>query len=80
MAVEITGGIIAHSLAILTDAAHLMSDVFGVLISIFAIRLGRIESDKFDFSYGWGRAEIIGSLGSVILIWGLTAWLVFEAI
>ena len=41
MSVEIVGGIVASSLAILTDAAHLMSDIAGFLISILAIYLGR---------------------------------------
>lgn len=40
MAAEIVGGVMAGSLAILTDAAHLMSDVAGFGISIFAIWLG----------------------------------------
>ena len=79
MAAEIVGGVMAGSLAILTDAAHLMSDVAGFAISIFAIWLGRRKA-TVEFSYGWSRAEIIGALTSVILIWGLTAWLVYEAI
>ena len=79
MAAEIVGGVMAGSLAILTDAAHLMSDVAGFGISIFAIWLGRRDA-TVEFSYGWSRAEVIGALSSVILIWGLTAWLVYEAI
>lgn len=46
MAVEIIGGILANSLAILTDAAHLMSDIAGFMISIFAIWLGRKKSNS----------------------------------
>ena len=61
MAVEIVGGILANSLAILTDAAHLMSDIAGFMISIFAIWLGRKKA-TVEFSYGWHRAEIIGAL------------------
>lgn len=37
MAVEAVGGVIAHSLAILTDAAHMFSDISGFVISIFSI-------------------------------------------
>lgn len=79
MCVEIAGGILAHSLAILTDAAHLLSDVVGVAISIFAIYLGQKDASE-EFSYGWARAEILGAIVSVILIWGLTGWLVYEAV
>jgi len=79
MFVEIAGGVIANSLAILTDAAHLSADVVGFLISVIAILLSRKKgSDKF--SYGWGRSRIVGAMVSIILIWGLTAWLVYEAV
>jgi zinc transporter 2 len=40
MITEIVGGIMSGSLAILTDAAHLMSDVAGFGISMFSIWLG----------------------------------------
>lgn len=41
MTIEIVGGIVAGSLAILTDAAHMLSDVAGFVISIVAILIGR---------------------------------------
>jgi len=41
MTIEIVGGIVAGSLAILTDAAHMLSDVAGFIISIVAILIGR---------------------------------------
>lgn len=40
MAVEIAGGYLAGSLAIMTDAAHMFSDVAGFMISYIAIHLG----------------------------------------
>lgn len=79
MSAEIVGGLMASSLAILTDAAHLMSDVAGFAISILAIYLSQQDATH-AFTYGWSRAEIIGALASVILIWALTLWLVVEAI
>jgi len=41
MVVEIVGGVIANSLAIMSDAAHLLSDLAGFFISLFAIILAR---------------------------------------
>lgn len=79
MIIEIIGGAIAHSMAIMTDAAHLLSDFSGFLISIFSIWIGTRPASS-NMSYGYHRAEIIGALGSVILIWGLTIWLIWEAI
>lgn len=40
MIVEICGGFMSHSLAILTDAAHMLSDVGGFAISMFSIKVG----------------------------------------
>ena len=79
MFVEIAGGVIANSLAILTDAAHLSADVVGFLISVIAILLSR-KKGSTKFSYGWGRSRIVGAMVSIILIWGLTAWLIYEAV
>ena len=79
MIAECLGGYFAHSLAIMTDAAHLFSDISGFIISIFSLWLARKPSTN-KLSYGYHRAEVIGALGSVILIWGLTIWLVYEAI
>lgn len=79
MGIEFTGGYIAHSIAIMSDAAHLLSDFSGFLISMFSIWIGtRPASGKMSF--GYHRAEVIGALGSILLIWGLTAWLVTEAV
>ena len=79
MSVEVVGGYMAKSLAIMTDAAHLFSDFSGFFISIVAIIIARRPATK-ALSYGYARAEVIGALASVVLIWGLTLWLVYEAI
>ena len=80
MICELIGGWMAHSLAIMTDAAHLLSDVSGFVISIFSIWIGLLPAKKTSLSYGYSRAEILGALTSVLIIWALTAWLVVEAI
>ena len=79
MAGEIVGGYISGSLAIITDAAHMLSDVAGFLISYFAIYLGSRPAN-YQMSFGYHRAEILGALASVLLIWGLIIWLFIEAI
>ena len=80
MICELIGGWLSHSLAILTDAAHLLSDVSGFVISIFSIWIGMIPAKKSSLSYGYHRAEIVGALTSVLIIWALTVWLVIEAV
>ena len=78
MIIEIIGGYLANSIAIMSDAAHLLSDLLGFLISIISIHISR-KVAKNDMSYGYHRAEIIGALVSIVLIWALTIWLLYEA-
>ena len=54
---EVLGGYFAGSLAIMTDAAHMLSDFAGFLISLFAIWLGSRPSSN-RMSFGWHRAGI----------------------
>ena len=79
MIIEIVGGYLANSLAIMTDAAHMLSDVAGFMISYFAIYLGS-KPASFAMSFGYSRAEVLGALASIALIWGLIVWLFIEAI
>ncbi|KAG5497061.1 hypothetical protein GH5_01590 [Leishmania sp. Ghana 2012 LV757] len=78
MLVEFAGGVIAHSLALLTDAIHLLTDVGSYGLSILAlVAAGRAAC--FRYNYGWHRAEVIGTLISVFSIWALVTWIVIEA-
>ena len=79
MLVEIIGGYMANSIAIMTDAAHMLSDVSGFMISYLAIYLGG-KPATFDLSFGYHRAEVLGALTSILIIWGLIIWLFVEAI
>ena len=78
MAIEVTGGYLANSIAIMSDAAHLLSDFLGFIISIVSIYISR-RGATHQMSFGYHRAEVIGALVSVTLIWGLTIWLLYEA-
>lgn len=75
---EIIGGLIANSLAILSDAAHLFSDLSGFVISILAMIIGKRKANS-TYTFGYYRAEVIGALISVVTIWILTAILIQEA-
>nr|AAR83910.1 heavy metal transporter MTP1 [Brassica juncea] len=79
MTVEVFGGIKANSLAILTDAAHLLSDVAAFAISLFSLWAAGWEATPRQ-TYGFFRVEILGALVSIQLIWLLTGILVYEAI
>ncbi|KAI4370831.1 hypothetical protein MLD38_019136 [Melastoma candidum] len=79
MSVEVVGGIEANSLAILTDAAHLLSDVASFGISLFSLWAAGWEATPRQ-SYGFFRVEILGALLSIQMIWLLAGILVYEAI
>ncbi|CAG8570223.1 12045_t:CDS:10 [Rhizophagus irregularis] len=76
--IELIGGFIAGSLALLSDSFHLLSDVVSFAISLLSIYLARRPATK-SLSYGYHRAEILGALVSIFLIWGLTGYLCYEA-
>ena len=76
---EAVGGKLSGSLAILTDAAHQLSDVAGFVISFIAICLTKKKA-TLKYSYGYHRADVLGALASVLIIWILLLWLLFEAV
>ncbi|XP_069333585.1 proton-coupled zinc antiporter SLC30A2 isoform X1 [Eulemur rufifrons] len=75
---EVIGGYLAHSLAIMTDAAHLLTDFASMLISLFSIWMSSRPATK-TMNFGWQRAEILGALLSVLSIWVVTGVLVYLA-
>lgn len=75
---QLYGGYIAGSIAIFTDSAHLASDMLGFAISMCAITMGQSKSTD-HYSYGWHRAEVVGTLISISVIWVMTLWLLGEA-
>jgi len=79
MILEFGGGIIANSLAIMTDAAHLLTDALAIVISLIAIWVSHFPANS-KYTFGYHRVEVIGVLISVLLIWVVTAALILEAI
>ncbi|XP_022948628.1 metal tolerance protein B-like [Cucurbita moschata] len=76
--VEIIGGLRANSLSVLTDAAHLLSDVAGFSVSLFAVWVSGWAATP-QHSFGFNRLEVIGALVSVQLIWLISGFLIYEA-
>ncbi|CAO3587842.1 unnamed protein product [Absidia cylindrospora] len=76
---ELVAGYLANSLALFSDAFHLLSDVVSFLVALVAIYLAE-KPPTSRHTYGFHRAEVIAALVSVITIWILTAFLVREAI
>ena len=75
---EIAGGIWTNSLALLSDAAHVVMDLFALVLSLLAIRLARFPATDRR-TYGWHRAEILASLINGLTLLLIAAGILTEA-
>jgi cobalt-zinc-cadmium efflux system protein len=76
---EVVGGLAFRSLALLADAAHMLSDVAGLAIALVAQRLlDRPATAKH--SYGMQRAEVLGAQANGLTLLAVSGWIVFEAV
>jgi cobalt-zinc-cadmium efflux system protein len=76
--VELVGGLLTNSLALMADAWHMLNDVFALLFSIIAAWIAqRPETSKR--TYGYYRAEILAAFLQGILLWGVVIFMFYEA-
>jgi cobalt-zinc-cadmium efflux system protein len=78
MLVEVAGGYLSNSLALLADAGHMFTDVAGLLMSWIAIRLGRRAPDS-QRTYGYQRFKILAAYTNGVLLFFLCAVIAAEA-
>ncbi|XP_050355917.1 zinc transporter 2-like [Nymphalis io] len=78
MICELVGGYLAGSLSVMSDAAHMLSDCGGFALAILAFRCAGRQPTA-NMSYGYRRAEVLGAMTSVLLIWVLTGVFVYVA-
>jgi cobalt-zinc-cadmium efflux system protein len=79
MVVEVVAGILADSLALLSDAAHMLTDAAAIAVALFAARLAaRPPAGRFTF--GFGRAEILSAQGNGATLLVLAGVIAVEAI
>lgn len=79
MLVEIIGGLIASSLALLADAGHMFVDTSALVLAAIAASLAtRPANDKNTF--GYRRAEVIGAFLNAILLYGMVVYVAMESI
>jgi zinc transporter 1 len=76
---ELSAAVWIHSLTLMTDGFHKLSDVVSVFIAWWAIRAGK-QSASFSMSYGWGRTEVVGSLTNAIFLLSLCLYILLDAI
>jgi cobalt-zinc-cadmium efflux system protein len=79
LAVEVVGGLMTNSLALLSDAAHMTTDVLALAISLVAVRLARRPPDARR-TYGYARMEAIGALVNGMLLFIVAGYILWEAV
>ncbi len=79
MVVEIGVGVAAHSLALLSDAAHMLTDAFALAVSLVAARLAMRPAGGV-MTFGLGRAEILSAEANALTMLVLAGLILFGAI
>lgn len=77
--VEAGAGWLAHSLALLSDAAHILTDVFALGLAWFAVTAAQRPADERR-TYGYHRAGILAANVNAMLLVVLVAWIAYEAV
>lgn len=78
LVVEVLGGLLTGSLALLADAGHMLTDVSGMLIALGAIWLAGRPATR-QRTYGYYRAEILGALLNALLLFFVSGYILYEA-
>ena len=78
--VELTTALIIGSLALLADASHMLTDLVALFMGLTALVLARRGSKSAARTYGWHRAEVFTAVANAMLLLGVSAFIVYEAI
>ncbi|MCH5670694.1 cation diffusion facilitator family transporter [Streptomyces gilvus] len=79
MVAETAGGVLAGSLALVADAAHMATDALGLGMALLAVHVaGRPASGHRTF--GYARAEILAALANCLLLLGVGGYVLYEAV
>jgi cobalt-zinc-cadmium efflux system protein len=75
---EVVGGVLTHSLALVADAGHTLTDVLGLGMALAAIWFARRPASAAR-TYGFYRTEMLAALFNSILPFGIAAYILYEA-
>ncbi|HAU2961008.1 TPA: cation transporter [Salmonella enterica subsp. diarizonae] len=78
MLVEFIGGYLTGSLALISDAMHMMTDAFALLLALIAIQAGKKAADHFK-TYGYARFEILAATLNALILLGIAFYVLYEA-
>jgi len=75
---EVIGGLLTHSLALLADAGHMLTDVAGLILALLAIRFAERPATP-ERTYGYYRIEILAALVNAVVLIGISLYILYEA-
>jgi len=78
LAVEVTGGIFANSLALMSDAGHMLTDVASLIVALLAVRICTNPPSK-SMTYGYQRITILAALFNAVVLIGIAVFIGGEA-
>jgi cobalt-zinc-cadmium efflux system protein len=78
-AVQIVGGVLSGSLALITDALHNITDVASLTLSLVALRVARRPADE-RYTFAYRRAEVLAAIVNAALLVGISVYVGYEAI
>lgn len=78
MIAEVVGALVTGSLALLADAAHMLTDVGGLALALLAIRFAAREATP-QLTYGYLRTEVLSALTNAVVLLLLTVYILYEA-
>lgn len=76
---EVVAGLWSHSLSLLTDAGHNLSDVAGLALALLAFKLSKVSSNQ-DYTYGYKRSTIIVSFFNALVLFVAVGFIGYEAV
>lgn len=79
MIAEVVGGVISGSLALLADAAHMLTDAGSLILAWLGFKLAERPADPTR-SFGWGRFKVLAAFVNGLTLLLLAVWIVYEAI
>lgn len=79
MFVEVIGGVVAGSLALIADAGHMLTDFASLSLAWFAFRVARRPAD-WKRTYGFDRFQVLVAFTNGLALLAIAGWIVYEAI
>jgi cobalt-zinc-cadmium efflux system protein len=78
--VELVTALLINSIALLADAGHMLTDLVAMFMGLTAVLLARRGSTSAARTYGWHRAEVFTAVANAVLLLGVAAFILYEAV